>query len=149
MATRFDSISGELTQIDLRGTSRQYITKKWAMGVFTQLGIAVQRFPNIFFVYRPQAPTAFATGLISAKVQVSWIMDYISYLDQHSFSTIEATEEAEKKWKEHINVDGAKGLFADGHSWWYSENIPGKPQEALNYMAGMPAYKKWCAESAT
>jgi hypothetical protein len=27
-------------------------------------------------------------------------------------------------------------------------NIPGKPKEALNYMAGLPTYRKKCGECA-
>jgi hypothetical protein len=104
---------------------------------------------RMFFVYGPQAPTAFATGPISAEVQGAWIVRCTKYLAQNSIRTIEATEEAEKKCREHVNTEGFKGLFAEGHSWWYGENIPGKPKEALNYMAGMPAYKRCCSESET
>ncbi|KAJ9493856.1 hypothetical protein H2202_010629 [Exophiala xenobiotica] len=149
MATGFDSISGSMLQLDLRGTGRQHITEKWATGVYTNLGMSIHGFPNMFFVYGPQAPTAFATGPISAEVQGAWIVRCTKYLAQNSIRTIEATEEAEKKWREHVNTEGFKGLFAEGHSWWYGENIPGKPREALNYMAGMPAYKRCCSESET
>ncbi|KAK5283270.1 hypothetical protein LTR40_002035 [Exophiala xenobiotica] len=147
MATGFDSISGSMLQLDLRGTGRQHITEKWATGVYTNLGMSIHGFPNMFFVYGPQAPTAFATGPISAEVQGAWIVRCTKYLARNSIRTIEATEEAEKKWREHVNIEGFKGLFAEGHSWWYGENIPGKPREALNYMAGMPAYKRCCSES--
>ncbi|KAJ9607500.1 hypothetical protein H2200_007578 [Cladophialophora chaetospira] len=148
MATGFDSISGSIRQLDLRGTNGHHIQKKWEKGVYTNLGMSIHGFPNMFFVYGPQAPTAFATGPISAEVQGAWIVNCVHYLTQNSIKRIEATEEAEQKWREHVNVEGFKGLFAEGHSWWYGENIPGKPREALNYMAGMPAYKKRCAESA-
>lgn len=61
-ATGFDTHTGGMTQIDLRGVGGQTILDKWKDGVFTQLGIATAGFPNMFFCYGPQAPTAFATG---------------------------------------------------------------------------------------
>jgi hypothetical protein len=63
-------------------------------------------------------------------------------------TTIEATREAEEEYREHVLEIGNKGLFKEARSWYYGDNIPGKPREALNYMAGLPAYKKRCWECA-
>jgi hypothetical protein len=43
---------------------------------------------------------------------------------------------------------GDKGLFKQAKSWYYGDNIPGKPREALNYMAGLPLYREKIWESA-
>jgi len=148
MATGFDSITGGLTQIDLRGISGQHITKKWADDVYTYLGMTVNDFPNMFYVYGPQAPTAFATGPISAETQGAWIVKCIQHMMENGLVSINATEDAEKEWKEHVNEVGGRGLFSQAQSWYYGDNIPGKPREALNYMAGMPVYKEKCWDSA-
>lgn len=63
-ATGFDTHTGGMTQIDMKGVDGETIEDKWKDGVYTQLGIAAAGFPNMFFCYGPQAPTAFATGSV-------------------------------------------------------------------------------------
>lgn len=147
MATGFDFVTGGLTRIDLRGIDGVPITEKWAKGVYTYLGMTISGFPNLFTMYGPQAPTAFATGPISAETQGDWIVSCIKQMGANGYSTINPTEEAEQEWRTHVNEVGSKGLFKDASSWYFGDNIPGKPREALNYMAGMPSYREKIDES--
>lgn len=62
LATGFDAVTGSITQIDIRGTDGVLIRDKWAKGVSTYLGMMTTNFPNMFFPYGPQAPTAFCNG---------------------------------------------------------------------------------------
>lgn len=62
LATGFDSVTGSLTQIDIRGVDGVTIAEKWKEGVHTYLGLCSVGFPNMFFTYGPQAPTAFSNG---------------------------------------------------------------------------------------
>jgi len=59
----------------------------------------------------------------------------------NNLHTVNPTREAEVSYREHVNDIGGKGLFKEARSWYYGDNIPGKPREALNYMAGLPAYR--------
>lgn len=148
LATGFDAISGGITLIDIRGEDGISLKDKWAQGVWTYLGMTSVGFPNMFMVYGPQAPTAFATGPSSAEAQGEWIGNCLSYLRDKNLKTIRPTEEAEAEWRTHVNTVGEEGLFSDTESWYFGTNIPGKPKEALNYMAGMQKYKEKCRESA-
>jgi cation diffusion facilitator CzcD-associated flavoprotein CzcO len=148
MATGFDSISGGITLIDIRGVDGISLKDKWAQGVWTYLGMASAGFPNMFMVYGPQAPTAFATGPCSAEAQGEWIGQCLAYLRDNDLKVIQSTPEAEAEWRTHVNDVGKQGLFSDTESWYFGTNIPGKPKEALNYMAGMTMYKQKCWESA-
>lgn len=65
----------------------------------------------------------------------------LKYMRRKHFTTIDPTPEAESAWREHVNDVATKGLFAEAKSWYFGDNIPGKPREALNYMAGLPLYK--------
>lgn len=147
LATGFDFVTGGLTQIDIRGIDDQSVKDKFANGVYTNLGMTIRGFPNMFFMYGPQAPTAFATGPVSAEAQGSWIVNCIKYITENKYKSINATEVAEKEWRDHVNEGAEQGLFKEAHSWYFGDNIPGKPREALNYMAGMPLYKQKCQES--
>jgi len=148
LATGFDSISGGITLIDIRGEDGTSLKDKWAQGVWTYLGMTSAGFPNMFMVYGPQAPTAFATGPSSAEVQGEWIGQCLTYLRDKNYNTINPTVEAEAEWRNHVNDVGKEGLFSDTESWYFGTNIPGKPKEALNYMAGMQMYKQKCWDSA-
>jgi len=75
------------------------MTEKWANEVYTNLDYPWNG---------AQAPTAFATGPISAETQGAWIVRCICYLAKHHIHTITATEEAGQKWKEHVNKAGRK-----------------------------------------
>jgi cation diffusion facilitator CzcD-associated flavoprotein CzcO len=149
MATGFDFVTGGLTQIDIRGINGESVKDKFAQGVRTNLGMTIHGFPNMFFMYGPQAPTAFATGPICAETQGQWIVKCINYLTKYGFKSINATEEAERDWADHVNEVGNIGLFKNASSWYFGDNIPGKPRQALNYMAGLPAYKERCQDSAS
>lgn len=61
-ATGYDSMTGGLKQIDIKGTTGESLAEYWRNGTWTYLGMAVSGFPNLFFTYGPQAPTAFCNG---------------------------------------------------------------------------------------
>ena len=61
-ATGFDSITGGLKQIDIKRTSGEPLAEYWRHGTRTYLGMAVSGFPNMFFTYGPQGPTALCNG---------------------------------------------------------------------------------------
>jgi cation diffusion facilitator CzcD-associated flavoprotein CzcO len=147
LATGFDSVTGGLTQIDIRGTDGTSIKEKWSGGVRTHLGMTTAGFPNLFMVYGPQAPTAFATGPMCAETQGGWIAKALLYLRDGRLNSMEPTTKAEEAWREHVVDSAQEGLFSQAKSWYFGDNIPGKPREALNYMAGMQLYKQKCQES--
>lgn len=62
LATGFDSVTGGLVQIDIMGTDGVSLKEKWKQGTWTYLGMSTANFPNMFFLYGPHGPTAFANG---------------------------------------------------------------------------------------
>lgn len=117
-ATGFDAITGGITQIDIRGVDgSESIEQKWKNGTYTNLGMTTSGYPNLFFTYGPQAPTAFATGPSQAETQGSWIVECLRYMRDNKYMTIDATHEAEKEWREHTNEVANKGLFKEANSW--------------------------------
>lgn len=147
LATGFDSVSGGITRINVEGTSGS-IKDKWSKGISTQLGLSAHGFPNMFFTYGPQAPTAFATGPATAELQGDWIISCLQHMKTHGLHRIEAEKDAEQAWRDHVIDVGDQGLFPEAKSWYFGDNIPGKPREALNYMAGMPEYRRRLWKSA-
>ncbi|KAL6242963.1 hypothetical protein RBB50_010063 [Rhinocladiella similis] len=142
LATGFDSITGGLKDIKITGVDGEVLTDKWAKGTWTYLGISTARFPNFFFTYGPQAPTAFSNGPSCIEIQGDWITSVLSDMRNKGLKKIDAKRKAEEDWRalifELIN-DTPRGKV---DSWYNGANIPGKPREHLNYAGGIPRYKK-------
>ena len=136
LATGFDSITGGITQMNIRGIEGHTIEEKWKDGTYTQLGMTTSGFPNLFFTYGPQAPTAFATGPSSAEAQGSWIIECLRYMREHNINSIDATREAEVEWRKHVNEVADKSLFPQADSWYFGAVWPSPflPGTRLNWL---------------
>ncbi|KAL0571497.1 hypothetical protein V5O48_010462 [Marasmius crinis-equi] len=142
-ATGFDAVTGGITQIDIRGKDGVVIREKWKDGVHTQLGLATAGFPNMFFLYGPQAPTAFANGPSCIEVQSQFVTSLISHMKDQTHEVVEASDAAEKEWTVATHDTVNRTLVADTGSVkspYTGSNIPGKKVEPLNFLGGMPAY---------
>ena len=140
LATGFDAVTGGLTNIDIESTNGTNLKEKWANGVSTYLGVSSSGFPNMFFLYGPQAPTGFLNGPSSAEYQGDCLIDCLTYLRENSYTRIEATQESELAWRE-LNLELVEEtLFPQADSWYMGANIPGKCREILNYPGGLPDY---------
>lgn len=54
LATGFDSMTGSLTSMNLRGRDGLNMKQRWKDGVLTHLGMCISGCPNLFMVYGPQ-----------------------------------------------------------------------------------------------
>ncbi|EXJ86768.1 hypothetical protein A1O3_03722 [Capronia epimyces CBS 606.96] len=142
LATGFDSITGGLKDMKITGVDGQVLTDKWAKGTWTYLGMSTAGFPNFFFTYGPQAPTAFSNGPSCIEIQGDWITAVLVDLRERKVRKIDAQRGAEEAWRElvfELISDTPRGKV---DSWYNGANIPGKPREHLNYAGGIPRYKK-------
>jgi cation diffusion facilitator CzcD-associated flavoprotein CzcO len=60
LATGFDGLTGGFLDIDLRGTNSRTLKQYWDKGARTSTGVAIPGFPNMFFIFGPQAPSTFS-----------------------------------------------------------------------------------------
>ncbi|CBX90137.1 hypothetical protein IAQ61_001597 [Plenodomus lingam] len=147
-ATGYDAVTGGLCQIDMRASSGQRLSDYWADGVKTYLGLAVSGFPNLFFTYGPQAPTAFCNGPTCAELQGNWILQMMRHMQSQSLRKIEVKKESEEQYKQLVLKLAYASLLPSVDSWYMGTNIPGKPREPLLYMGGVPAYYEMIGEVA-
>jgi len=148
LATGFDAGVGGITRIDIRGVKNQSLKDKWSTGTRTQLGMAVAGFPNLFFMYGPQSPCAFAVGPANSEIQGDWIIDCLESIKKQHQKRIEALPEAEEQWAQHSNGLANATLLAKADSWYMGANVPGKVRESVNYIGGLPAYSSALDDSA-
>lgn len=147
LATGFDSVTGGIKQMGLRDVDGVPLSENWRTGVLTHLGMSCAGYPNMFFMYGTQAPSAFANGPTCVEVQGDWIVDVIMKMKKDGIESIEATKEAEKEWKRKVLELNDKMLFSGTDSWYNGGNIPGKPREQLFYTGGLVKYAKELEES--
>ncbi|KAJ3747715.1 cyclohexanone monooxygenase [Lentinula detonsa] len=140
LATGFDSLTGGLTQIDIRGVDGVSIAEKWANGVYTSLGMTCANFPNMFFIYGVQAPTAFSNGPTCIEIQGDWVVQCIKHMKENGLTAIYPTPEAEAEWRGLVMNTGYRALINSAKSWYVGANIPGKTIEPLNYTGGVNKY---------
>lgn len=148
LATGFDSVTGGLVQIDIEGTNGITLKDKWAKGTGTYLGMTTANFPNMFFLYGPHGPTAFANGPTIVELQGDWIIDAIEYTVKHGKKTIDPTQQSEAGWTKHVADLCDITLLPYTQSWYMGDNIPGKPRESLNYIGGLARYVRETREIA-
>ena len=148
LATGFDAMTGTLMRLDLRGRGGLRIQQKWHAGPLNYLGLMFAGFPNLFNVAGPGSTSAFTSVIQSIEHHVEWIADCIEHLDAHGLATIEATEQAEAAWVEHVNAVARRTVFLGCNSWYLGANIAGKPRMFMPLAAGFPSYADKCAQVA-
>ncbi|KAK7464794.1 hypothetical protein VKT23_006001 [Stygiomarasmius scandens] len=147
LATGFN-ITATITHIDVRGKDGRSLKEKWAEGVYTYLGMSIAGFPNLFFTYGPQAPTAFSNGPTCVEIQCEWITKCIKHMIDNNLTSIEAELDAEKDWRRQVWETSNYGPWMKVRGWYNDGNIPGKPLQPLNYAGGVATYAAYCAEKA-
>ncbi|KAE9403336.1 cyclohexanone monooxygenase [Gymnopus androsaceus JB14] len=148
MATGFDSITGSITSIDIKGKEGISVREKWSKATYTYLGLATSGFPNMFFANGPQAPTGLCNGPTCAELQGDWLADLMKYAQSNQIDYIEARPEAEEAWRQLVVGINSMTLFAESKSWYNGANIPGKPFDPLSFVGGVPFYMEKCKEAA-
>jgi hypothetical protein len=102
-------------------------------GTRTSIGIAMAHFPNMFFLYGPQAPTAFCNSPSCVQLQADWVESTIKDLTAKGIKEIVAKVEAEDEWRKRNQEEWDKTLFPLARSWYQGANIPGRKVEPLNW----------------
>ena len=144
LATGFDSGTGAMMKVDIRGKGGQQFREKWADGPRTYLGLTANGFPNMFMIAQPGSPSIRSQVLVSIEQHVDWVFDLLEHAKTAGVVEIEASLAAEDAWTEHCEAVAAKSLFARSDTQYVGFNIPGKPRVYLAYLGGVGFYRKTC-----
>lgn len=148
LATGFDAMTGALTRMDIRGTGGRALSGAWAQGPVNYLGMAVQGFPNMFFLGGPGSPSVLANVPPGSEAQINWIERCLTWMRAEGKAGIEATAEAQQQWIDHVNDLADRTLFRKAKSWYLGANVPGKANVFMPYAGGFPRYVNLCEEVA-
>ncbi len=148
LATGFDAMTGSVAKIELRGRNGQTLNQKWAEGPKTYLGLMSAGFPNLFIITGPGSPSVLSNMIVSIEQHVDWIADAIGYMRDHDLDSMEAMQDAEQRWVDHVNEVAHTTLYPQANSWYMGANIPGKPQIFMPYIGGVGVYREICNDVA-
>jgi cyclohexanone monooxygenase len=137
-------MTGSLLKIDILGRDGVTLREKWAAGPRSYLGLQVAGFPNLFTITGPGSPSVLSNMPVSIEQHVEWIGQCIAHLREHGVSSIEATEEAEDAWVDHVAEVASMTLFQKASSWYLGANIPGKTRVFMPYVGGVFPYRQRC-----
>jgi cation diffusion facilitator CzcD-associated flavoprotein CzcO len=147
-ATGFDAMTGSLLRMDIRGAGGRPLADAWTDGPRTYLGLQIAGFPNLFTITGPGSPSVLTNMPVAIQQHVNWIAECIEHMREHGLTRIEATEEAQDEWVEHVADVAQESLMSKGNSWYVGANIPGKPRVVMPYCGGQPIYQERCAAVA-
>jgi cation diffusion facilitator CzcD-associated flavoprotein CzcO len=147
-ATGFDAMTGSLTNVDIRGRGGASLKETWRAGPRTYLGIGSAGFPNLFMITGPGSPSVLSNMIVSIEQHVDWVCDAIAHLRDQGLRTIEASQEAQDAWVDHVNLIASYTLYPKANSWYMGANVPGKPRVFMPYAGGVGEYRKKCDEVA-
>ncbi len=147
-ATGFDTVTGTLNKLNLRGKDGLSLADKWQDGPVAYLGLCTAGFPNLFMITGPGSPGILTNFPGCIEQNVGWIADVMSRMRETNAVEIEATEEAETQWVKDIAEVADTTLMTTVDSWYMGSNMPGKPRVFSAYFSGMHTYADVCADVA-
>lgn len=148
LATGFDAMTGALDRIDVRGRGGKRLAEHWEAGPRTYLGVGISGFPNLFCLAGPGSPSVLTNMVTAIEQHVEWTDACVAYLRRNGYRRIEAQEQAETEWVDHVNEVAAATLYMQADSWYLGANVPGKPRIFTPYAGGLNEYERRCNEVA-
>jgi cation diffusion facilitator CzcD-associated flavoprotein CzcO len=145
-ATGFDTMTGTLFKMGIKGRSGEALETKWVDGPRTYLGLTTHGFPNLFMITGPQSPSVLSNMPVAIEQNAEFIAGLIAYMREHDVDCVEPTEEAERKWVSHHSELADATLLLGTNSWWVGANIPGKPRTLYPYVGGVGGHAQICQE---
>jgi cyclohexanone monooxygenase len=148
-ATGFDVFTGSLLKPEIVGRNGVTLKQKWSAGPITQLGVAVNGFPNMLIVVGPGSPSLLSNVMVSTEEQIDWLAELLRQMDANKQVEFEAQAEAERKWVEHVNERAKETLYLSADSYYNGAEVAGKPRVFMPYSGGVRGYRrilKQCAQ---
>ncbi|KAK5194967.1 hypothetical protein LTR96_010703 [Exophiala xenobiotica] len=148
-ATGFDPVTGSFNAIDIVGKDGKRLKELWAPGPQTQLGFLVSGFPNMLMTMGPHS--ALGNFPRSIEYSVEWIAKLLGYARDNGIAVIEATQQGQKEWTEHVRKCSEGLLINDVDSWitGVNSNVDGKRTRTLVIFNGSAVdYRARCDEVA-
>ena len=145
-ATGFDAVTGSFDRIEIRGSDGTLLRDKWRDGPVTFLGVHTSGYPNFFMPGGPLASVGNFTPAL--EYSVDWITGVLDFMQEHSFTYVDAKPEAELAYTEIAREAQTNLLMGEVKSWstGVNTNIEGRDQpRVILFGGGAKRYRAYCA----
>ena len=146
-ATGFDSATGALMTMDIRGRGSRSLKDAWANGPRTFLGMTADGFPNMFLIAGPQSP--FGNIPVMIENEVRWIGAAVAHARRHEVARLEPGPTEVQGWVDEVERSLNATLMRKGtlaHSWFLGLNVEGKANAPLFFFGRANKYFDRLAE---
>ena len=134
-ATGFDFGTGALNRMGIQGRDGLLLTEHWSEGPVTYCGIFTAGFPNFAFPGGPHG--AAGNNPRYGGDQLGFVTEMLVYMRDHGYDIAALEQSAEDEWTAMVDAYATKGPFSE-KSYFFGNNIPGKPVRYLLNPAGRP-----------
>jgi cation diffusion facilitator CzcD-associated flavoprotein CzcO len=151
-ATGFDTVTGAMDQIDIRGVDGKSLSDKWRDVPSTYNGLLNHGFPNLLMVAGPQSVSGSTNYPRAIETGVEWVTRLLKYVFEHGYTRVEAQLDAEAQWQEEVKQAHELMPFRRSKSWFtgYNSNVEGRQEGVVRYHAywgGAPRYRSFLEKS--
>jgi cyclohexanone monooxygenase len=148
MATGFNTMTGALTRIDVRGRNGQLLRDKWSNGPKAYLGLVMDGFPNLITQAGPLTPGTLGMFYMLNEQQGNWIADLLVHMRDEGLVEVEAIAEAEQKWVDHIQEIAKHTVHYRVPESSYFYYGPNGERIFLVFIGGFAVYSDICQDVA-
>ncbi|MEM1281916.1 MAG: NAD(P)/FAD-dependent oxidoreductase [Chlamydiota bacterium] len=112
-----------LLRLDIRGEDQLSIQDHWQQGPKTYLGMAVDRFPNLFIMYGPNTNIGHTSYLLVGEAQANYIAQCIQGLKDNGWSSMSVKPAVLNENYNHNQEKLKRMIWAKvDKSWYRSKN---------------------------
>jgi cation diffusion facilitator CzcD-associated flavoprotein CzcO len=147
-ALGFNAFTGALDEAGVTNEHGKHPSENWSRGPRTFLGLTTTEFPNLFIITGPGSPSVLANMNLANVQHMDFVGDLIAYMDQHGYTRVEPTKEAEDAWTEHA-FSIAEPLLRRAHdNYMVHVNEDDGSRVFIPYAGGVGQYVQKCNEVA-
>ena len=105
--------------MDLRGRDGVTIDEAWKKKVQAYRSLCIPGFPNFFLMLGPNSPIGNYSVIAMSEVQTDYVLKLIDLWRRGEMATVEATEDARRRYNEYLKAGMGKTVWVRGCQSWY------------------------------
>ncbi|MFT7646286.1 MAG: cation diffusion facilitator CzcD-associated flavoprotein CzcO [Candidatus Poriferisodalaceae bacterium] len=146
-ATGFDAMTGSFDRIDIEGIDGAKLRDRWEDGPTTYLGLQITGFPNFLMLGGPTSGSASTNFPRGIETCVNWVTELLEHVWENDHTWVDATEQAEEDWTQHVADMYQSMLMRNAKSWFtgYNSNVEGHEEGRVRYLVyngGSPKFQR-------
>jgi cation diffusion facilitator CzcD-associated flavoprotein CzcO len=128
-----------LAPVRITGRDGVELHDHWGTAPSAHLGLAVERFPNLFLLYGPNTNLGFGSIVAMLEAQAGYVLSAIGHLAAGRARTLEVRPEAHARTDGELQARLARSVYAGGCNSWY---VNASGRNTNNWPGWMTEYRR-------